>query len=188
MNDITTTNDKSNPEGAGTKINRFLANTGVIIIKETKEIGTIKCNHEAKLKAETMILTTAKSSTKVSRKSFGIRLEVTDSEQHKSSALLDFDESEELSNAITFIHEASQRIVTEKRDYTEATFNTKDNIQIGFYQTVDQEQQAFVQLGTRGEMIFIPVSSLPTVKKLIEAARAHLIKKGAGAEEPQSFE
>ncbi len=100
---------------------------------------------------------------------------------------MDFDETEEFSNAITFIHEVSQRIANEKRDYTEATFSTKDQIQIGFYQGVDQEQKAFVRLGGLGGLCFIPVTSLPTVKKLIEAARAHLIKKGAGAEEPQTF-
>jgi hypothetical protein len=187
MNDITAASDHFNSEAAGTKINRFLANRGVIIIKETKEIGTIKCAYGGKLKAETMILATAKSSTKISEKSFGIRLETTDSKEHESTALLDFDESEEFSNAITFIHEASLRIVSEKRDYTEATFNTKDHIQIGFYQSTDQTQQAFVRLGARGELIFVPITSLPTVKKLIDAARAHLIKKGAGAEEPQNF-
>ena len=186
MNDITASPGNSEDAG-GTRINRFLANRGVIIIKETKDIGTIKCKYSAKLKAETMVLATAKSSTKVSQRSFGIKLESTDSKAHESSALLDFDESEEFCSAITFIHEASQRIVTEKRDYTEATFSTKDLIQIGFYQTVDQDQKAFVRLGVRGGLCFIPISSLPTVKRLIEAARDHLIKKGAGTEELQSF-
>ncbi|MBI1831864.1 MAG: hypothetical protein HYR84_10480 [Planctomycetes bacterium] len=187
MNEITEVKGVVSTDEGGTKITRFLANKGVILIKETREIGSIKCEYGAKLKADTMILATAKSSTKVSQKSFGVRLESTDSKEREDSAHLDFDESEEFSNAITFIHEAAQRIANEKRDYTEATFRTKDHIEIGFYQDVDQVQKAFVRLGGRGEIVFIPITSLPIVKKLIEAARAHLIKKGAGAEEPQTF-
>jgi hypothetical protein len=187
MSEITPVPGSAKSEDTGTKINRFLANTGVIIIKETREIGTIKCDYNSKLKAETMILATAKSSIKVSQKSFGVRLESKDSKDREDAALLDFDESEEFSNAVTFIHQAAQQIANEKRDYTEATFSTKDHIQIGFYQTTEQEQKAFIRLGMRRGITFIPVASLPTVKKLIEAARAHLIKKGAGAQEPQTF-
>src|SRR5436853_418705 len=130
-----------------------------------------------------MILATARSSAKVSGKTFGIRLETVDSKDRKESAVLDFDESEEFSNAITFIHEAAQRLANEKRDYTEATFSTKDSIQIGFYQTTEQEQKAFIRLGIRGDLCFLPVSSLPSLKKLIETARTHLQRKGAGPSE-----
>lgn len=174
-------------EGAGTKINKFLANRGVIIIRESREIGAMKCDYSAKLTAESIILATAKSSTKVSQKSFGIRLETTDSDSRTHAAHLDFDESEEFSNAITFIHEASQRIAGQQRDYTEATFSTKDQIQIGFFQNTDQSQKAFIRLTTHSGLCFIPIASLPSVKKMIEAARAHLIKKGAGADGPTEF-
>src|SRR4051812_36045462 len=110
MNEITEAISSSNSDEAGTKINRFLANKGVIIIKEMREIGSVKCEYGAKLQAGTMILATAKSSTRVSQKSYGIKLESTNSQERESSALLDFDESEEFTNAITFIYEASQRI------------------------------------------------------------------------------
>lgn len=184
MNEITQAEDRV--EG-GTKIGRFLANTGVIIITETREIGTIRCEYGAKLKAETMILATAKSSTKISQKSFGIRLTTIDAKQREETAALDFEESEEFSNAITFVHEAAQRIASEKRDYTEATFTTKDGIQVGFFQTVDQDQKAFVRMGRRANHCFVTIDSLPTVKKLIEGARAHLVKKGAATLDQQDF-
>ncbi len=86
MNEITAVEGDSRLDEGGTKINRFLANKGVIIIKETREIGTIKCEYGAKLKAATMILATAKSSKKVSQKSFGIRLDSSDSKEREDSA------------------------------------------------------------------------------------------------------
>lgn len=184
--DMIATADSTNPEQAGTRISRFLANRGVIIIKEIREIGSMRCEHQAKLKAATMILATAKSSTRVSEKDPGIRLEAIDHREDEESAHLDFDESEELSKAITFIHEAAQRIAGEKRDYTESAFGTKDEIAIGFYQDVDQAQSAFNRLSRHAKSCFLEIGSLPMLKKLVEGARAHLIKKGAGGIEGQT--
>jgi hypothetical protein len=183
MSVIAQIKDDRNPDGGGTKINRFLANRGVIIIKEIREIGSMKCDYGVKLKAETVILATAKSSTKVSQKSFGIRLESIFSEDDEFAAYLDYDETEEFSNAITFVFEAAQRIACEKRDYTEAVFSTKDDISVGFYQDLDQDQKAFLRLGSGSRSIFMSVPFLLSVKKLVDAARAHLIKKGAGTEQ-----
>src|SRR5258708_7784152 len=101
------------------------------------------------------------SSNNVPQKRFGIWLELMASQESGGSAPLDFDEIEEFNNAITFIHEASRRIANEQRDYTEVKYRTKDQIEIGFYQTVEQEQKALVRLGGSGVVCFIPVLSLP---------------------------
>jgi hypothetical protein len=38
---------------------------------------------------------------------------------------------------------------------------------------------AFIQVGDRGDFCFFQVASLPSFKKLIEAARSYLLLKGA---------
>ena len=165
---------------ARTIIGQFLAHRGVIIIKETREIGALKCEQGRKVAAETMTLATAKGSQKMLGKTFGIRLEATLDHGGTRSAVLDFEEAEEFCNAIQFLYEAAQRLAPLKTDHTEATFSTKDLIQIGFYQSTEQQQLAFVQLGDRGDFCFFQVSSLLSFKKLIEAARSYLVIRGAG--------
>src|SRR5262245_28033314 len=75
MNELTPTGQAENVGASGTKVGKFLANRGVIIIKELKDIGTLKCEYGEKIHAETLILATAKSSTNIQAKTFGVRLE-----------------------------------------------------------------------------------------------------------------
>jgi hypothetical protein len=174
------------PEDGGpgrprTIIGQFLAHRGVIIIKETREIGALKCEEGKKVAAETLMLATAKDSKKRLGKTFGIRLEALHDDGGTQSAVLDFEETEEFCNAIQFLYEAAQRLAPLKTDHTEATFATKDMIKVGFYQSTEQQQLAFIQLGDRGDFCFFQVASLPSFKKLIEAARSYLLLKRAGS-------
>ena len=61
-------------------------------------------------------------------------------------------EAEEFGNAIQFIFDAAQKLRTQRTDYIEATFSSKDSIEVGFYQTTAQDQKAYVKLG-RGASI-----------------------------------
>ena len=162
-----------------TMIGQFLAQSGIIIIKETREIGALKCEEGKKVLAETLTLATAKGSKKMLGKTFGIRLEATLEQGGTRSAVLDFDETEEFCQAIQFLYEAAERLAPLKVDHTEATFSTKDKIQVGFYQSTEQQQLAFVQLGDRGDFCFFQLVSLLSFKRLIEAARSYLVLKGA---------
>jgi hypothetical protein len=166
---------------ARTAIGQFLTHRGVIIIKETREIGSLKCEQGKKVAAETMTLATAKGSRKMLAKIFGIRLEATLDDGGTRSAVLDFEEAEEFCNALYFLHEAALRLAPLKTDHTEATYSTRDMIQVGFYQSTEQEQLAFVQLGESGDFCFFQVAALLSFKRLIEAARSYLVVRGAGA-------
>ena len=179
MSELLPAGQFGNAAPSGTTVGKFLANRGIIIIKEIRDVGTLKCEHGAKLHAETLILSTAKSSTKIAEKTFGIRLERIMDGETEDRATLDFDEAEEFCNAVQFMVEAAQKIATGRTDYIEVCFSTKDSIQVGFYQTTDREQQAFIKLGDRAESTFLEVDSLPSFKKLVEAARSHLLQKGA---------
>ena len=182
MGDLMATTGQSDGGQDGTRLGRFLADRGVIILKEMRPVGSMKCNHGAKISVETMILTTAKSSTRISDKSFGIRFETIDSDERERIANLDFDESEEFGKAVTYFFDVAKRIILEQRDYTEATFSTKDGIQVGFYQDVDQNQTAFFRVGSSGDLLFFRPEDLPKIRSLVDQTRAHLMKKGAGAE------
>jgi hypothetical protein len=180
MRGLTLAGQSENAEPSGTKIGQFLANTGVIIIKEVKEIGTLSCDYGAKIKAQTMILRTARSSTRFDDKTYGIKLELLKNGEMLDSAVLDFDESEEFCNAIQFISEAAQKVANQRTDYIETIFSTKDHITIGFYQSTDQHQQAFVTLSRHGDTCFLTIQSIPAFLQLVVKARDHLVKKGAG--------
>ncbi|MCX7017273.1 MAG: hypothetical protein NTW86_32705 [Candidatus Sumerlaeota bacterium] len=179
MNELNPVVQSDGAEASGTKVGRFLANRGVIIIKEIKEIGTLKCDYGSKIRVATVILTTAKGNARAQAKTFGVHLEILEDGNSKDTAFLDFDESEEFCSAITFIYEAAQRLGSERRDYTEAAFSTKDSIQIGFYQTTEGQQQAFIKLGLRGNSSFFQIASIQSFRNLIDAARTHLISEGA---------
>lgn len=68
-----------------------------------------------------------------------------------------FDEIAELIGAFDFIHSVANKMVGQQRDYTEVTYQTKDNLRFGFYQS-DSEQQAFIDVGGYGQSLFISVS------------------------------
>ena len=163
-----------------TMIGKFLAHRGIIIIKETREIGALKCEQGRRVVAETLTLATAKGSKTMLGKTFGIRLETPLDEGGSRSAVLDYDEAEEFCHAIDFLHDAARRIAPLKTDHTEATFSTRDEVQVGFYQSTEQQQLAFIRLGDGGDFCFFQVASLPSFRRLIEAARSYLVVKGAG--------
>jgi hypothetical protein len=180
MSEIMADPEDRSPERPRTIIGRFLAHREVIIIKETREIGALKCERGRKVAAETLMLATARGTRKRLGKTFGIRLEAMHDDGGTQSAVLDYDEAEEFCNALQFLYEASLRLAPLKTDHTEATFSTRDMIKIGFYHSTEQKQLAFIQLGDRGDFCFFQVASLLSFKKLIEAARSYLLLKGAG--------
>ena len=180
MRGLTLAGQPNNAEPSGTKVGQFLANRGVIIIKEMKEIGTLTCEYGKKIQAETLILRTAKSSTRVDDKTYGIKLEMQNDGDELDSAVLDFDETEEFCHAIQFIYDAAQKISNQRTDYVETYFSTKDKIKVGFFQLTDRRQQAFISLSPGGESCFLDTYLIPSFKQLIQEARDHLVKKGAG--------
>lgn len=179
MRGLTLAGQANQSEPSGTKVGQFLATRGVILIKEIKEIGTLAGEYGIELQAKTIILRTARSSTRVDDKTFGIKLIILKRGEETDTAVLDFDESQEFCNAIQFIHEASQKISNQKTDYIETSFSTKDKINVGFYQETNRNQLAFLTLGPVSEHCFLRTHLLPSLKQLIELAREHLIKKGA---------
>ncbi|MGE6333608.1 hypothetical protein [Stenotrophomonas sp. NPDC077659] len=161
----------------GTNVGRFLANRGVIVVKENRPAGRCKGEHGDSIAAETLILNVIKGAKKDT--SYGVRLERIDQDGDTDSAVfLDHDELPELINAIDFIAHTAVELSGQDRDYTEVTYSTKDGATFGFYHS-DQEQLAFLKLSDHRSSTFLPVNRLGVLKQMLQEARAHLQSCGA---------
>jgi len=166
-----------------TNVGRFLARRGVLLIKEFRDMSAVKGEYGGKVTVSTLILSSAQTTR--GDVQYGIKLEHTDEDgDMRGSGFLDYDEIAELIGAFDFIHSVANKMVGQQRDYTEVTYQTKDNLKFGFYQS-DGRQQAFIDVGGYGQSLFISVSKLQNLKSSIEAARQHLMSRGA---DPESVE
>lgn len=167
-------------ENQGTNVGRFLANRGVIVVKENKPVGRCKGEHGDAIIAETVVLSVIKGTKRDT--SYGVRLERTD--QHgdiDSAVFLDFDELAELISAIDFISHTADQISNQVRDYTEVTYSTKDGAKFGFYHS-DHGQLAFLKISDHRNSTFLPVSRLGVLKKIFQDSMTHLVSCGASGD------
>ena len=172
MNDLT----KAPETTSGTNISHFMAHRGAVIIKETRPIGFVNGMYDAILNVETLILTIVKAGKQ--NVVYGIVFRHNSSDgKEKSAAHLDFDEIEELINALDFIGKTAAEILEAERDYTELIYATKDDAKFGFFQKA-ATQTAFVLL-SRLFTMFLTLDALDDIKIILQAAKKHLVEKGA---------
>jgi hypothetical protein len=103
-----------------------------------------------------------------------LKSQMNDSEE---KVHLDFDEIEELINALKVIRHTAEEIGRTKTDYTEVIYATKDDAKFGFFQG-NSEQMGFVHIGYKGRM-FQQVYENVQIEELLRNAVAHLRTKGA---------
>ena len=167
-----------------TNVGRFLARRGVLLIKEFRDMSGVKGEYGGMLSVSTLILSSAQTTR--SDVQYGVKFEHTDDDGDiRGSGFLDYDEIAELISAFDFILSVANKMVGQQRDYTEVTYLTKDNLKFGFYQ-LDGQQHAFIDVGGYGQSLFISVSKLQKLKSCIEAARQHLVSRGADPETPET--
>ena len=164
-------------EQKSSDIGNFLAKRGIILVKEFRNMSALKGDYGDKIEVATVILSSGKS--RQGTVQYGVKVEHLNEEGDvRGSGFLDFDELPELIAAFDFIEEVAQQMGGQERDYTEVTYSTKDNLKFGFYQS-NGEQMAFIDVGGYGESLFVSVSKLQGLKKSIEAAKSHLLNRGA---------
>lgn len=167
-----TESNKSKDEVQGTNVQRFLAQRGAVIIKETKEIGKVQGKFSHAILVSAMKVTVGQGSEQAT--SYGIKLIHSDENRGTEvSVFLDFDELEEVIDAFNFIASSSQEFKNQQREYTEVTYSTKDNAQFGFYQK-EQNQQAFIQLLPSDSLVFFALEKLDGLKSHVNAAKEYL--------------
>jgi len=172
-------------EEKSTNVGRFLAKRGVLLVKEFRELSAVKGEYGDRVNVSTLILSSAKSTR--GDVQYGIKLEhVNEEGEMQASGFLDYDEIAEVIGAFDFIHGVAEKMFGQPRDYTEVTYLTKDNLKFGFYQSEGQ-QQAFIDVGGYGQSLFLSVAKLQNLKKSIEAAKAHLITRGAGSDDDETY-
>lgn len=161
----------------GTNVGRFLANRGVIVVKETRPAGRCKGEHGDSVSAETVVLSVVKGAKKDT--SYGVRMERTDADGDMDSAVfLDYDELPELISALDFISNTAAQLANQARDYTEVTYSTKDSAKVGFYHS-SQGQLAFLTLSDHRGTTFLPVHRLGVLKQIFQDSMSHLRTCGA---------
>lgn len=167
-------------ESEGTNVRRFLAQRGVLVIRESRDIGRLKGQYSDSINIASVLFSIIKGTTQDA--TFGVQLERIDSDGNtESSAFLDFDELAELIEAFDFISSVAPKMAREQRDYTEVSYSTKDNVKFGFYQK-DGQQLAFVNVQAHGDSTFLPVEKLQQMKQSLVNAQTHLISRGAAVE------
>ncbi|HEV2862691.1 MAG TPA: hypothetical protein VGX48_16875 [Pyrinomonadaceae bacterium] len=170
-------NEKRKADEPQTEAARFLARRGVLMMKEFREIGTIRCEYGKKIAIKTLVITSAVMTT--GNISHSIAFDLIDEDGRESdSAFLDFDETEEFINAFDFITTRAKQMSAEVRDYTEVIYISKDGITFGYYQS-EGVQQPFVRLGSYSDTTFLSFQWLQSMKQALEMAKSHLISRGA---------
>ena len=96
-------------------------------------MSAVKGEYGGKVSVSTLILSSAQTTR--GDVQYGIKLEYTDENgDTRGSGFLD-DEIAELIGAFDFFHSVANKMVGQQRDYTEVTYQTKDNLKFGFYQS-----------------------------------------------------
>lgn len=160
-----------------TNLGRFLAQRGLLLMKEWHNFGTLDCK-VALLTIKSVIIAIAR--TQGGERQYGLSMEAyLGGTQHTDNAFIDFDELDGLVGALVYFRAVAQKLAGQQRDYTEFIFTTKDGIRLGFYQTEEREQKAFVDLSGVGRNVFFSTKKLDELRDKIEEAKRYLVSRGA---------
>jgi hypothetical protein len=159
------------PAHQGSTMRQSLAERGVIMMKENRTVANVPTLYGSPIEVDGQVLVIVKHTQR--QLVVGVKLEHPETELHiASAAFIDSDEIEEFLGAIDFIATSAGQMAHDRRDYTEVTYSTKDDVTIGFYQD-GLKQQAFVKLGVGSPLLFITMDTVRVVRAAIESARAH---------------
>lgn len=170
-------NEKHKADEPQTEAARFLARRGVLMMKEFREIGTIRCEYGKKITIKTLVITSAVMTKGNVSHSIAFDL-VNEDGIEVDNAYLDFDETEEFISAFDFIATRAKQMSNEVRDYTEVVYISKDGITFGYYQH-EGHQQPFIRLHSYSDTAFLSFQWLQSLKRALETAKSHLISRGA---------
>jgi hypothetical protein len=159
------------PAPLGSNMRQSLAERGVIIMKESRTVANVPSTYGPPIEVGGQILVIVKGTNR--ELVVGVKLEQSETErQIASAAFIDSDEIDEFLAAIDFIVTSAAHMAHDRRDYTEVTYSSKDDVTVGFYQD-GLKQQAFMRLGFGSPLIFIGLETVRVVRSAIAEARAH---------------
>ena len=157
---------------------RFLAKRGHVVMKQFHKVGMVKCDYGTKLTFSTLVFAIAQGT--MGDRTFGLKIEHESSDGLEESCFVDFDELKELLLAIKYLLQFAKQAASERNDYTEFEYVTRDDLKVGFYQDTNGHQQAFFDVSPGGSMVFLDFDGLHLIFEAIEKGREYLVEKGAG--------
>ncbi len=163
-------------KGPATELGKLLNERGRLLKKEFHEFAKLRA-YSTTLTVNTLIFSFPRSDT--NRRIFGVKLDQESEDSYDESAFLDFDEMEEMLRAIKFLYEVAMENEGKHGEYSEYIYSTKDEVQVGFFQTQDGEQRAFFDVEPGGGMLFLSFEQLREVFDGLKRAYQYLLDSGA---------
>lgn len=160
------------PPREGSTMRRFLAERGVIMMRESRTIGIVSTAYGTPLEVGGQVLVIVKNTER--QVSVGVKFEQDESDTKLGSAsFVDADELDEFLGAFAFITTSAKQMAHDHRAYTEVTYVTRDDVTIGFYQD-GLKQQAFMRLGIGSPLMFFRVDAIQDIRAAVVQAREHV--------------
>jgi len=138
------TQDAKEKEPA-TKLERFLAKKGTLIIKDIYNCGNISGMYGSRVLLKVIVIYEPGKETERVR---GLKIEVSENSKFEknNASFLDFEEVESLSKALLYMLDLAQKWENIEKEYTEVVFSTKGYLDVGFFQK-SKVQTPFVSSG-----------------------------------------
>lgn len=153
-----------------TKLEKFQAKTGMVLIKGYSRIGTMS-GAGGSVEVSSMELTDAQTS----RKEQGVLIEVTESGRlgRSDRSYIDADEIDSLLRGIDYIAKV-QPSATRQSNF-EATYRTRGEFSITTFNESKGDISVSISSGRIGRTsMFLPISDLPRFRELIVQAKSRL--------------
>lgn len=154
-----------------TKLEKFQARTGAVIIKGYSTVGTLRGSTGGAAEVMSMEFTDAQSA----RKEKGVLIEVTESGRLERSgrSYVDYDEIDSLIQGIDYIAKVQPSVTTQTN--FEAKYRTRGDLSITTFNDSKGNISVAVSSGRIGEVsIYLELSDLPKFRDLIVQAKAKL--------------
>ncbi len=129
-----------------TKLQKFLAQKGTLIIKDFYKLGNLPGLYSTAMNFDAIVFyEPGKEEERVK----GLKIEITEPRtygQNSETAFLDLEELESLSKALQYMSTLKENWKDKPKEYTEVIFETKGNFKAGFFKQKD-EINAFASCG-----------------------------------------
>ncbi len=158
-----------------TKLGAFLDRTGVVLVKEFTDAGTLNGDYETSIQLKVV---TAYERGKESERMRGVRILIEQKNYSRSnSSYLDMEELDAFVNAVGSMTEASKAWKKTPAEHNEVMFSSKGEFTMGLYQE-GTGQTFFASSGiVQNAQCYFSVDKLPQLLQIAEKARVLLMGK-----------
>jgi hypothetical protein len=168
---ISVAQEAGEPEKPKTKLEAFVAQDGVVIIRGSSKVGDIRGQYGSAVMIEAKEFTNASSG----RREHGITVEVKEGGrlEREHTSFVDFDEIPSLLKGLEYIGKVEKSATA--LDQFQADYRTKGDLVVSTFNTEGGETRLGVSSGRIGRTrAFLPISDLERMRELIQNAYARL--------------